>query len=264
MARKKQPELVEANLSFQQMEAAIPKLDRRIKDLEQFDVESVDRRNDPRIESLEKSLDTLLVGIFGAGTVEYERYQWQVTRLDTASVNLMHATPIYKVREGLSNGIETAKSLLIGIKQHFMEELEDAGMTSSGKTLKAYEGMELHPDIERAVGNLYRDGHYANAIEDAVKALNAKVRLNSGVDDVDGMSLMEKVFSPKNPILKFNSLQDQSDIDEQKGFMMMFSGAVAGLRNPRAHTIIKDDPERALEFVAYISLLAKLADQAQK
>jgi hypothetical protein len=53
---------------------------------------------------------------------------------------------------------------------------------------------------------------------------------------------------------------DQSDRDEQKGFMMMFSGAVAGLRNPRAHKLIKDDPERALEFIAYVSLLAKLLD----
>jgi hypothetical protein len=48
------------------------------------------------------------------------------------------------------------------------------------------------------------------------------------------------------------------------GFMWFFSGAVAGMRNPRAHKIIKDDPERALEFIAFISLLAKLVDEAKK
>ena len=150
------------------------------------------------------------------------------------------------------------------IKSGFLEELEDAGRTSTGKTLKAYEGLELHPAIERAAGQLFRDGHYANAIEDAVKALNALVRLNSSIDDKDGSSLMEAVFSPKNPILKFNNLADQSDMDEQRGFMMMFSGAVAGLRNPRAHKIIKDDPEKAIDFIAFISLLAKLADEAKR
>ena len=46
--------------------------------------------------------------------------------------------------------------------------------------------------------------------------------------------------------------------------MMMFSGAVAGLRNPRAHKLIKDDPERAFEFIAYVRLLAKLVDEAKK
>jgi len=53
-------------------------------------------------------------------------------------------------------------------------------------------------------------------------------------------------------------------VDEQKGFMMMFSGSVSSLRNPRAHKIIKDDPQMALEFVAFISLLTKLADKAMK
>jgi hypothetical protein len=37
-----------------------------------------------------------------------------------------------------------------------------------------------------------------------------------------------------------------------------------GLRNPRAHGFIKDDPERALEYIAFISLLAKLLDGAEK
>jgi hypothetical protein len=46
--------------------------------------------------------------------------------------------------------------------------------------------------------------------------------------------------------------------------MFMFSGAVSGLRNPRAHSFIRDDPERALEFIAYVSLLAKLLDEAKR
>jgi uncharacterized protein (TIGR02391 family) len=176
----------------------------------------------------------------------------------------MGGTAIHEVREGLREGIATAKAQLEAIKAGFLEELGDSGRTLTGKALKAYEGLELHPAIERASGNLFRDGHYANAVEDAVKALNALVRMNSGVDDKDGTTLMEYVFSPKSPVLKFNKLSDSSEVDEQKGFMMMFSGAVAGLRNPRAHKIIKDDPEMALEFIAFISLLAKLADRTTR
>lgn len=262
--KSKQPEHKAANLSLKQMELAIPKIERRIADLESLDIDEVKDRSDPRIDALEKELDALLVSIFGAGTVEYDRYRWSVTRLDTASVNIMYAAPIYEIREGLKQGIATAKANLESIKRGFLEELKDAGYTAEAKTLKAYEGLELHPVIERAAGQLFRDGHYANAVEDAVKALNALIRLNSGTEDKDGSALMEFVFSPKNPVLKFNNLSDTSEIDEQKGFMMMFSGAVAGLRNPRAHKIIKDDPGMALEFIAFISLLAKLADKARK
>ncbi len=130
--------------------------------------------------------------------------------------------------------------------------------------MRAYEGLDLHPDIARAASELYRDGHYSNAIEDAVKALNSLVKLRSGHDERDGTQLMEFVFSVNNPILQFNELHDQSDKDEQKGFMLLFSGAVAGLRNPRAHRLIQDDAERALEFIAFVSLLAKLLDGAKK
>ena len=73
-----------------------------------------------------------------------------------------------------------------------------------------------------------------------MKALNLLVRLSSGLE-LDGMPL-QQAFSPKNPILKFNDLSNKSDEDEQTGFMMMFSGAVSGLRNPRAHGFINDDP----------------------
>lgn len=264
MAKSKQPERRQANLSYEQIKAALPRIDRRLSELNEFDVNSISNRSDSRIDALEKKLDALLVSIFGADTIEYERYRWGVTHLDTASENMLYETPISEVRDGLRQGLAIAKSSLEAIKSGFLEELEDAGQTSAGKTLRAYEGLELHPAIERPAGQLFRDGHYANAVEDAVKALNALVRLNSGVDDKDGSPLMETVFSPKSPILKFNDLADDSDRDEQRGFMMMFSGAVAGLRNPRAHKLIKDDPEMALEFIAFVSLLANLADKAKK
>lgn len=262
MVKKKVQEPVEANLSTSQMADAVPKIERRLAELNTFDLSTVERYGDPKVQALESKLESLLVSIFGVGTVEYERYRYVV-----ASINPMTFWPdmsIYEIRNGVSEGIERSKQQLETIKSIFQEELEDSGASSGGKSLKAYSGLELHPAIERAVGSLYKNGHYANAIEDAVKALNALVRMNSGVDDRDGTVLMEYVFSPKTPILKFNALTDTSDLEEQKGFMMMFSGAVAGLRNPRAHKIIKDDPEKSLEFIAFISLLAKLADKSFK
>lgn len=264
MARKTTPELRAANLSFQEMQQAVPKIDRRINDLKSFDVNSIDDRSDARIGALENELDTLLISIFGHDTIEYKKHHHDTDRLDRAPISFGGPTPLHIVRESLARGVASAIANLETIKKGFLEELEDAGLTSSGKTMKAYEGLELHPYIEKAAGQLFRDGYYASAVEDGVKALNALVRLNSGVDDKDGMTLMEHVFSPQNPILKFNELKDATDKDEQKGFMFLFSGSVAGLRNPRAHKIIEDDPEMALEFIAFISLLAKLADKATK
>ncbi len=93
--------------------------------------------------------------------------------------------------------------------------------------------------------------------------LNDLVRLRTRITE-DGVTLMQQAFSPKNPVLKFNDLADESDRNEQLGYMQMFSGAVSGLRNPRAHKLVHDDPERALEFIAFVSLLAKLLDDAKR
>jgi uncharacterized protein (TIGR02391 family) len=131
------------------------------------------------------------------------------------------------------------------------------------RVVRAYRDLDLHPVIAEAANKLYLDGHYANAIEAAIKALCDCVRLHGG-KSLDGADLMKTVFSPKNPILRFNDFRDRSDHDEQEGYMMMFAGAVTGLRNPRAHKLSKDDPEDALEFIAHVSHLAKLLDRAKR
>ena len=133
----------------------------------------------------------------------------------------------------------------------------------SERVVRAYRDRDLHPEIGEAAGKLYLGGHYANAIEAAIKALCNRVRVHSG-KELDGADLMKTVFSPKNPSLRFNDFKDRSDRDQQEGYMMMFAGVVAGLRNPRAHKITQDDPEDALEFIAHISHLAKLLDRAKK
>ncbi len=213
--------------------------------------------------SLCSKLDDTLIEIFGSDTFEREQ-----TRVDTFGFSVNRLSfggphPRHELVAAFRKGQETATSRIKARIELLSERLEDSGETSTAQALRAYEGLALHSDIERAAGALYRNGHYANAIEDAVKALNGVVRLRSGLE-LDGMPLMERVFGPGNPVLKFNDLQTQSDRDEQKGFMMLFSGAVAGLRNPRAHAFIQDDPERALEFIAFVSLLAKLLDGAKK
>ena len=261
---KKQKEKQKANLSYEEMKNALPKIERRIKELEAFDIKSVQKQFSHEVKALETKLEQLLLDIYDPETVEYDNYHWILTSIDCQHMNMMHETPLHEVKASIQENLPRAISTLKTIRDHFTETLEDAGVSGSQKPIKAYDGLELHPAIARASSELFKGGHYANAVEDAVKALNGLVRLNSGVDDKDGTQLMETVFSSKNPVLKINNLADQSDLDEQKGFMNLFSGAVSGLRNPRAHKIIKDDPEMALEFIAFISLLAKFADKSSK
>jgi uncharacterized protein (TIGR02391 family) len=258
-----QPASQPAQLSATQIQAAIPKLEQLVADLAAIDVDALSEgRFRDVLDNYKRRIDDTLDRVFGHNTIERGRFA--VGTLDDTPSYLDRPRPSFRERQShIKRCITRAINILASAHSALKERLEDSGKTPGARALTAYRGLDLHPDIARAASSLYQDGHYANAVEDAVKALNGLVRRRSGLE-IDGTALMEKAFSPNNPILKFNDLSDQSERDEQKGFMMMFSGAVSGLRNPRAHSFIHDDPERALEFVAFVSLLAKLLDEAKK
>lgn len=126
------------------------KIDRRITDIGVFDVNSVNDRSDPRIRALSSMLEALLVSIFGHDTVEYERYHWSATNLDTASVNMMYETPIHEIREGLQHGLATARSQLQAIRAEFVEAAHSSERLSDDTVLS------LNPTEYAQVTNLVR------------------------------------------------------------------------------------------------------------
>ena len=90
------------------------------------------------------------------------------------------------------------------------------------------------------------------------------VQMRSMRPELSGTDLMLHVFSQKNPILKFNELKTETDKSEQQGMMFLYAGAMLALRNPRAHSIMVDDPENALDIILFISLLMKSLDNTTK
>ena len=117
----------------------------------------------------------------------------------------------------------------------------------------------LHPVIVGVSESRMKSGHYADAVEGAFKELNnavkdrARSRLNN---ELDGQKLMQRVFSPDNPVLMVeDNLDTQTNRDTQQGYMMMFAGAMSAIRNPKAHenmTISEDDAVRKLAFASML------------
>jgi uncharacterized protein (TIGR02391 family) len=127
-----------------------------------------------------------------------------------------------------------------------------------------YELSNLHPRIREVSEKLFMDGYYSQAIFEAYKVVNIVVKEKSGRKDLDGQGLMSTVFSSKNPILRLNDLQDQSDRDEQEGFMLLYMGAMTGIRNPKAHDVVNQkDPLRTMEYLALTSLLVRRAEESK-
>lgn len=264
MPRQKSPpsNLRSASLSPSQARDAMPKIQRRLDDLSSLEISALtDESGYAVLNSLTIKVNHSIGEIFGVDTHEYTAHsinnltpQFFIIGMET---DISVRGNIEYIRSNVSSAILKLQTLL----ELLAEKVSEENVDTTAKLLRAYENLELHSEIARAASSLYRTGHYANAVEASVKALNGLVRLRSSLEQ-DGTTLMERAFNPSNPILKFNGLLTQSDKDEQKGFMNLFSGAVSGLRNPRAHGFIEDSPERALEFIAFVSLLAKLLDKS--
>lgn len=59
-------------------------------------------------------------------------------------------------------------------------------------------------------------------------------------------------------------METQSQIDEQKGYHRLYSGAMLGIRNPTTHEFgWVDEPELALELVVFAQHLLRKAKLAQ-
>ena len=169
------------------------------------------------------------------------------------------AEEVEPYKKGVENGIQNLRTII----ELFAEKLGESGNTSANP-IRALESLDLHAQIADAAVDLFRGGHYANAIEDACKALDMLVKMKSKRTDPSGTELMQFVFSPKAPLLKFNDQLNDSEKSEQQGMMFLYSGAMLAFRNPRAHGILSDDPVIALEIIGFVNFLAKSLDRAKR
>jgi uncharacterized protein (TIGR02391 family) len=120
----------------------------------------------------------------------------------------------------------------------------------------------LHPAVVSASSDLFVDGHYSQAIFEALKALEARVREQSGLDR-SGRDLMTAAFSSNAPRIDLSIEHGQSGRDEQEGLKFVFMGAMQGIRNPKGHSLVRQgDPQRALEYLGLVSLLFRRLDDA--
>ena len=263
MAKKNNTATGETNevpLLNEDMQRAIPKLQRRLAELESLSVEQLSERGDLRFQEIETKVNQTLIDIFGQKSREYYNFS---CHLDTAPYSMAGPIPRQRWVEGYQRGLEKSKSNLNTLIQLLNERISDTHFDPVTRAKKNFSSMDLHPEIVRASAKLFDDGHYANAIEDACKVLDNLVRMRSGIDDKSGTTLMQHVFGT-SPSLVFNSLTIESERSEQQGMMFLYSGVMLAFRNPRAHQIVQDDPEAALEMIGFISFLCKNLDRAKK
>lgn len=220
------------------------------------------RYNAPQVEAATLNIRADLTEVFGERSLEYDSYFHKSVSYPEGTGGMHTSDGYYQVC--FMRGLPNIVLMLEGLIGRLEEKRENLGSDTIARGRSSFEGLDLHPRIGSVCVDLYRDGHYRNAVGDAAVALVNYVKEKSRRPDLDGSGLMSTVFSKNRPALAFNELKDRTDEDEQEGMMHLFTGAVLALRNPRVHTLLDDSPEMALEYIAFISMLAKHVDQAKR
>jgi uncharacterized protein (TIGR02391 family) len=111
---------------------------------------------------------------------------------------------------------------------------------------------------------LFASGHYSLAVQEAYKAVEKFVQRKARAHGLSGTKLMQNVFSADSPRLFWTERKSPSEEDEQKGYMMLYAGAMLGIRNPITHEFNwVEDQDVALELLLFAQHLLRRARSAK-
>lgn len=172
--------------------------------------------------------------------------------LDASKANrwVRHRTAALRAREALVRDQEIQENL--------------------GENAPDLSAAELHPWIWNGSKSLWGSGHYREAVEGAIRKLNAETQNKVGRRDISETSLFKEAFSRDPASAGKARLRRMADDGSktfesvQRGAINFAEGVFAGIRNPLSHEAEQEISEQeALEYLAVLSVLARWVDGAE-
>ena len=138
-----------------------------------------------------------------------------------------------------------------------------------GENAPGLSAAEMHPWIWGGASSLWQSGHFREAVEGAIRKLNAETQNKVGRRDVSETDLFKQAFSldePKPGKARLRRMKDDGSEpckSVQRGAMAFAEGVFAGIRNPLSHEADQElSDQEALEYLASLSVLGRWVDGA--
>jgi uncharacterized protein (TIGR02391 family) len=246
--------------SPEEIDAAIAKLRRRIQELEKLDITAALSQHTGADTTAQSNVRESIREVFGATSPEFDEHKYIRIWAGPQGFSMSRMEVI--------RGMELGRGQVIGILNGLIGRLEEKradllGGASAAPSLD-FDRLNLHSRIREVSRDRFRDGYPWDAVFSASKSLINFVKERSGNYDLDGAPLARTVFSRNNPVLAFNDLVTQTDLDEQEGMMHLFEGAALAIRNPGGHSFPAGSEKEALEYISFLSLLAYRLEKAKR
>lgn len=122
----------------------------------------------------------------------------------------------------------------------------------------------IHPRIRFLAQTRFEQGFYGDAVESSFKEVNNCIKQHIKIltgKELDGGALMNYAFSPQSPLITLGDLSTETGRNIQQGYMLLFSGSMTGIRNPKAHGNLNPSPSKAQHLICLASLLMTKFDE---
>ena len=126
----------------------------------------------------------------------------------------------------------------------------------------------FHNWVAGAITGLWDDGHHRQAVDEATRAIELRLKAKVGID-LSGTPLVTEAFNPAPPKegqrrLRFVEFEEgtRAWTDAHQGAMNFGQGCMLRIRNLIEHHEGAVDEQIALESLAALSLLARWIDEA--
>jgi uncharacterized protein (TIGR02391 family) len=246
--------------STEDIDRGIAKLSRRIEELDRLNLQEAYTQHTGADDTAMSNVRESIREVFGPNSPEFHEHQYISLWAGPMRIR-MHPQEII---HGMEAGRRQVKGILSGLIERLKEKRDDLSAGAVASPTTYFAKLNLHPRIADVANDLFLDGYHWEAVFAAAKALVNYVKERSGRHDLDGTPLVRAVFSKNNPVLAFNDLSDQTDLDEQEGMMHLFEGAVMAIRNPGGHSFPEGSQQRAMEYISLLSLLAYRVQEAKR
>lgn len=90
--------------------------------------------------------------------------------------------------------------------------------------------------LKESIKTHYENKDYTEVVRDALLCLTSEIRKKSDLTDSDGVDLINKAFSEKQPLIKINKLETTTDKNKHRGIMDLSKGLIEYFRNPMSHS----------------------------
>lgn len=204
------------------------------------------------------NVKNILEDIFGKESryfIMFQSLKWELQATSLLEITL--AGGIEKKHQQIYT---QALDIAEGILQSALDSISSPSVGLPNELFWEY----IHPKIRMVSESRYMSSHYADSVEAAFKEINSIIKniVKQQIGkELDGPKLMQHAFSSDNPILKLTEMNSESDRNVQLGYQQIFSGAMIGIRNPKAHENLVIDKDRAIHLIFLASLLMHKVDE---